>query len=157
MNNLIVRTAVPEDAYALKLRASDLHEGSLWVPGWPVEEVVKSSIEWSVESWTAVEDGQVIAVAGYCLRDHEAVPWLMCSDRVKAHGKTLLRHARGLIARLQREHPQRLICNHLHRPNAEARAFITTLGFRVVPTPGLKPDFDLFYLPPCAPESKQSS
>lgn len=147
MTSLTIRTAVPEDAYALKLRPSDHHEGSIWVPGWPVEEVIKSSIEFSVESWTAVEDGEVIAVGGFCIRDHEAIPWLMCSERVAHHGKTLIRNAKGLLARLRAEYPKHLICNHVARHNAEARVYVQAIGFRIVNSPGLNPEFDFFYLP----------
>lgn len=146
---VIIRPATPADADALKLRPSDLHEALLWVPGKSAQWVMRSSIEHATEAVAADLEGRVIAIAGYTVEGNEVYPWLMCSAEVRDHGKTLLRWARSTLAYLHGLYPQALICNYLHRPNREARAFINHLGFRILPSPG-RSEFDLFYLPPCA-------
>jgi hypothetical protein len=146
---LTIRPARVADASSIMLRPSDLHEGNLWVPGYSAEQVLASSIEHADYARTAEADGRVVAVFGYTADDNEVSPWLMCAPEARLHAKVMLRLAKRVLAHVRALYPQHLVCNHLHRPNAEARAFITHLGFRVVPSPG-RAEFDFFYLPPCA-------
>lgn len=141
----IVR-AKPSHAYRMKMREEDLHEVRLWAPGHDPYDALAMSMRLSGEAFAALEGAEVVAVGGYSLDAHMIHPWLICSDLIKAHRKQLMRHSRAFLAGLRRDFPGRLICNYVNRDNAPARAFIQSLGFVIIPTPG-KADFDFFFLP----------
>lgn len=144
-----IRPATLADATAIRLRPSDLHEALLWAPGWSAQKVMRSSIEHATEAIAAEVGGRVVAIAGYSVAGHEVHPWLLCATESRNHRKFMLRYARAMLSYLRDLYPQALICNHVHRPNTEARGFISHLGFRIVPSPG-QAEFDFFYIPPCA-------
>jgi|GEM_PF-4057937 len=145
-----IRPATMADADALKLRPSDDLEVNLWVPGMGGAEVVRSTLQCATEAITAEVDGRVVALAGYTVDGQEVYPWLLCAEQARRHRVFMVRYARAMLAYIRDLYPQALICNHVHRPNAEARAFLQHLGFRILPTPGRAAEFDFFYLPPCA-------
>ncbi len=146
MNDITFSIAEVVDAYRIQMRPSDLHEGNIWVPGYRAQDVLASSISTATEAFSVFEGDELIAITGYYVDNHEVYPWMMCSERVAANAKTLMRAARSVLKDLKERYPDHLICNHVAKANKQARAFITALGFRTVPCPG-SGEFDFFYLP----------
>lgn len=146
MNVSIVRSK-PLHAFRIRLRACDLLEGNSWVTGQSAAETLSLSISHSTEAFTAfTEEGDVIGIFGYSVRDHHVTPWLMCSDHMDKYTKRLLRTAHGVIDDLLREHPGKLLCNHVARGNQSAKRFLQSLGFRIMPSPGMG-EFEFFFHP----------
>lgn len=141
-----IERAKPEDADAIQLRPTDLHEASLWAPGLSPAEALKASIGSSVVAYTASDAAGPVAVFGYSLHESRVHPWLMCSDRAAAYGRVILRIARPWLRSLHQALPGALVCNYVHRDNLQAKRLLQALGFHVVPAPAAA-TFEFFHLP----------
>jgi hypothetical protein len=138
--------ARPEDAYAIKLRAEDEHEVSLYGLHDPSRAL---ALTLDPASSVAVRDpsGALVAIGGVVSTDtKELSPWLLCSALVTLHKRDAWALAKRAVQTLQ-EHANAgaLVYNHVAKDSVQARAFLVRLGFRIKPSP--TGSFDFFYLP----------
>lgn len=144
-----ITRADPQDAALIKLRDADLLEVQQWSPGRDPVEVVKGSILISQEAYTGWIGDEVVAIGGWSFDGPSRIsPWLLGSDLLIKHRKELMRTAYAFIHTLRKEHPDKMLCNHVAKANGKARLFLTGLGFTIVPSPG-SGEFDFFYILPC--------
>lgn len=139
--------ATPSHAQALKLRASDLRELELSLPGRDPQKVLLQAIEASTEALAAVDErGGVVAIAGYHYLGPVVVPWLLAADSLQNHRTQLMRASRRFVRYLDTAYPNATIGNHVGRGNEPARSFLQALGAIITGTPG-QADFDFFFFP----------
>lgn len=151
-HSLTIVPAQLSHAFGLRIRASDIREMQLAAAGYHPNAVLAASLMGTLSSsgkaFTAFDGAEVVAIGGYSVQEHAVTPWLIASDSLQVHSKQLLRHSRAFLADLQRDFPGRVVCNYVNQDNAPARAFLQSLGARIVPTPG-RADFDFFFFPSC--------
>lgn len=138
--------AMPEDAYAIKLRPEDEHEVSLYGFVDPAAAIA-ASIDPASSVAVRAPDGSLVAIGGVTQpAPYELSPWLLCSALVGSHKHAAWSLAKRAVATLQeRANTGYLVFNHVAKDSLQARTFLRHLGFRIVPSKGL---FDFFYLPP---------
>lgn len=138
--------AVPMDGRRINLRPSDYLEARQWAPEVSPGEALSYSIQCSTRAYTGLCGDKVVAIWGHNVTNHEVHVWLMCSDLITEHGRSLLRTCRETIRQLTEQYPDKLICNHVAKNNLQAKRLLAALGFRWVHSPGLS-EFDFFYYP----------
>lgn len=144
--SLTYAPSTPDDAYEMVLRAEDAAEVALWGVG-PALSLAES-ISGSTSAHTARDaEGRVVSIFGLARGDGVIHPWMLSSDLVEAHPVTAIRMGRELVKLLHEAQP--LACNWVGKEAHRNRAFIKSLGFVIVPTPGSP--FDFFFLPKDVP------
>lgn len=139
---LQVRPALLEDAKRIELREEDRQEAALY-PGDIASNLQRSILESRPLAFTAVDAGAVIALWGVCRTGEHLHPWLMCSERVAAHPRALLRLGSVLVSYLRMQALP--AWNWVGKRSTGNQRFLRRLGFVIVPS--ADPHFDLFYLP----------
>lgn len=133
--------AQPHEAFEIELRAEDAREVS---EGW------REELAQSIKHGTAVsyrdQFGNLVGIFGFNESDREVGPWLLCSGLVEGHRREVAQLARQWVGILKGISSDRLVYNFIPKDNARNRAFVTSLGFRILPSP--REGFDFFYLPP---------
>lgn len=132
--------AQPNEAFELQLREEDARE----VPeGW------RGELAQAIQVGTAVsyrdQQGRLVGIFGFNESDHEVGPWLLCSGLVEDHRREAVQLARQWVDLLKDMAADRLVYNFIPKDSTRNRAFVTALGFRILPSP--REGFDFFYLP----------
>lgn len=118
----------------------------LTTPGLSIADSVYASAAGSMESAAAVADnGDTVAVFGFALTRELACPWMLSSESIEKYRRDTALAARPLILRWKALAGKTLMGNYIHKDNQRARAFVTSLGFVILPSPA--GSFDFFYLP----------
>lgn len=132
--------AQPKDAYEIQLREEDARE----VPeGWR-EELARAILTGTAVSYRDPQ-GRLVGIFGFNESDREVGPWLLCSDLVEGHRREVVQLARQWVGLLKDMAGERLVYNFIPKDSTRNRAFVTALGFRILPSP--RDGFDFFYLP----------
>lgn len=137
MSNLVVdiRTAEVGDSVAMAnhLRAADLTEIAEGSGRAPVE-VLWHGIAGSTLAWTARIDGRIAAIFGVncvSMLDGIGAPWLIGTDLIDAHPRSLMRESRRYIQCMLDLYPT--LRNHVHAENRKAVKWLKRVGFNVMP------------------------
>lgn len=97
--------------------------------------VIASSIARSTMCWACYVDGQLAAIFGCApfgsALDSRGVPWLLGTDLIPKHRRTLMRHARRYIARMLAAYPA--LINTVHAENTVAVEWLRHMGFHLEP------------------------
>ena len=133
--SLEVRAARPEDAAALapRLRAADLREIAAATGEAPLE-VLARGIAWSAPALSAIDPGgRVVAVFGVVPDDRGGgLIWLLGSDDLVRHPRTLVKAGRAWLDRMQERYPR--LWNHVDTRNEVHVRWLLRCGFEVVRT-----------------------
>jgi len=134
------RHAVPDDAsrIAPNLRPCDALEINL-ATGKPLLEVLQESLKVSHESFAIEESGELIALGGIAFVDIPSmclvagVPWLVGTEALPKHSKTLVSEGRKTVTR--RETMCDLMTNYCHVGNTMHHEWLQRIGFTLMPSP----------------------
>lgn len=138
--------ATPADVDELVMRPEDSAEIELW--GVEQATAVVESIEDSRQAVTVRDSaGRVVCIYGYSSPTALVHPWMLSSALVAEHPHAALRMGRWMVDFFANS--DKLVCNWVGKEAHRNRAFITALGFVIVPTPGSP--FDFFFLPKNVP------
>lgn len=141
-----ISPALAADAHRLALRQEDHDEATLLGHGENYGAYLASVLPLTTGLTAHDEEGNVVAMGGLSRGPGVVSPWLRCSDLIGQHKRALWRTAKKVVGRLQEEANEgSYIFNYISKEARTARAFITALGFVIVPAP-VGP-VDLFFLP----------
>ncbi len=137
MADLIIRPAVPADAYELAadLRPADAQEiRAMHGAGADLAEAVRHSIVLSSHAWTAHTGGQIAMVGGVSnlgtlLGDNVGSPWLLGSSVMFRKPGVLTRTGRRYVVFMHTIYPE--LRNFIDHRNAVSIAWLRRLGFTV--------------------------
>lgn len=141
-----IRPAVLADAdiVAADLRAADRAE-CLAAGVADVRGAIREGIEHSALCWTALVDGQPVAVFGVRAWGDSGVPWLLGTEALVVHRRAFIRQAPTYIDLMLQAFPRLL--NHVHADNTRAVLWLRRAGFTLHPThphPATGAPFHLF-------------
>lgn len=94
--------------------------------------VLLEGIEASEQAYTALVDGEPIAIFGVCPTDNPSVGvvWLLGSDVISAHRIDFLRKSRDWVERFQSKYP--VLCNSIDARNTVHIKWLQWLGFTFI-------------------------
>lgn len=125
---------VPSEVEHLFLMVDRIHEGNEReaeaLAGISAFELLKSSVENSIESWTVLADETPVAVYGIATvsaLSGEACPWLVCTDDIRFAGLTFLRQFRKNMENIKSRF-DRLKCM-IYNENTEVVRMLEWIGF----------------------------
>ena len=133
-HGLQIRPACPCDVQGLLplIREADVKEFELLQKGLAhqrsLEEVIICGILGGA-SWLAFDEIGLVGVFGFMpYGTNLYAPWLLCTERIKLHGKAALRLGKAMLAELLRERSI-LLVNVVSKQNIVALRFVKALGF----------------------------
>lgn len=129
------------DAIAPRLRAQDVAE--CLAAGLDPRAALEASLEGSVTAWTVEIDGAPAALLGVtpeagALLGGTGVPWMLGTDLVRQHGRSLIRQAGPYIAAMLRVYP--VLRNRVHAENTVAVTWLRRTGFELGPAQPFGPN-----------------
>lgn len=150
MSKVTIRPGTVEDAVSLgpRLREEDAMELTLTSAGTPTD-ILKESLEFSDECFSAVVDGVVIAMGGFALEPKTSmgIPWLVGSPEIERHPVTLVAAGRSAVDRWEKQCT--VMANVTHQDNVVHHRWLKAIGFTfldaVVPLGPSKAPFLQFY------------
>lgn len=96
------------------------------------EDWIGSSLDGSIEAWTALEDGYPIAMWGLTTPDllgFKACPWMLTGRGVERWKRTLMRESAAFIARVSLLYPY--LSNRVDARYSRALRWVRWLGFDI--------------------------
>lgn len=143
MDSVQIIPATVEHAKALAplLRMEDRAE-VFRLYGWDAETALVESLRASTSAWTAIAEGEPIAMFGVCpvqLLGAIGLPWLLTGDGIERHKLTFVREARKFIEQTRTIWP--VLVGIVDPRYEKALRFCKRLGFKVqdpAPLPNLE-------------------
>lgn len=105
-----------------------------------LQGILERSIAGSSLCWAAEEDGRVVmlfGVAGLSLLSgvpragSVGVPWMVGSDELRHHGKTLVSRGRYYVGKMHEEYA--FLMNHVDARNSPSKRWLRRIGFVLYP------------------------
>lgn len=97
--------------------------------------------------WAATardREGSILAIFGAVCGGGFVSPWLLCTDLIGEHKKTMHRQARDFVALLDSLAPEGApVANRISKAASSARRFVQSLGFVIHSVPGSHDFFSL--------------
>lgn len=126
-----IRPANIEDADNINVREVDVREiwrTSLSDPN----RAVKRSIMASREAWTALWDGEIMAIFGVCdlsVLNRVGTPWLIGSDLLLEHKKEFLKYTIEYMEKVKYGYSK--LVNYIDDENEVTKHWLKWLGFKL--------------------------